>query len=209
MKNWALFAAILFLITLPAYSISGRAVVPSSSLKSSNVTITEGGKKKRKIVFCLSRTPGDAKAVSGGMRFTSYSHTIAALKARRVHGGKLTTYTLLKKAGTSVCKKLSGSPSPTPTPTPQNPNLGNFDLNGNVTNAGKIAFGIPSSLSGNITQGRTLYTSYCTGCHVERTGRSFTNLRTSIAQSPMLFDSTQVTDGMLANITAFLNRFKL
>ncbi len=206
---WALTAAIILLTALPAYAISTRGIVPNSSLKSSTITIKDAGKTKRKVLFCLSKTPGDAKAVSAGMRFTSYSSTIASLKAKKVRGGKLTTYNLLKKAGTPVCKKLSaGSGTPTPTPT-STPSLGNFDLNGNVTSAGKAAFGIPSSLSGNIGQGRSLYGSYCTGCHVERTGKSFSYLRTSIAQSPMLFTSTEITDGMLAHITAFLNRYRL
>ena len=85
---------------------------------------------------------------------------------------------------------------------------GNFDSAGNVTAAGKIAFGIPANLSADITTGKAVYNSYCVGCHVEKTGKSFSFLRTAIAQSPMLYDEAQIPDAKLAQITAYLNRFR-
>ena len=98
----------------------------------------------------------------------------------------------------------SGTPRPTSTPNPG----GNFDANGNVTAAGKAAFGIPSNLSANRSQGQTLHSQWCAGCHGEKTNRSFSSLRSSIAEPTMGFTTAQISDQTLAHITAYLNRFR-
>jgi hypothetical protein len=201
-----MFQKLCFIIAASTIAASSAfaAVVPSSALVSTSVTYKVGSTSKHKVIYCLKRVPGNAKSVTGGLLFTSFATTISQLTARHIGGTQLATFVALNTAGKIACKKAAATiPSPTPTPS----NL-NFDANGNVTPQGKIAFGIPSNLSGNITAGHQLSASYCT-CHVERIGASFPFVRAQIAQPPMLFDSTQITDDMLANIIAYLNRFSL
>lgn len=81
------------------------------------------------------------------------------------------------------------------------------DSEGNVTEAGKTQYGIPSNLSASISGGSSVYEANCVGCHTEYRNRTFTELREEIAKSPMLFDSTDIPDEALANITVYLNRF--
>ncbi|RIL10492.1 MAG: hypothetical protein DCC75_04260, partial [Proteobacteria bacterium] len=107
--------------------------------------------------------------------------------------------------GKIACDAFAGG-GPPPNPT-SSPTSANFDNAGNVTAVGKSLFGIPPHLSGNITLGRSIYNSYCTGCHIERNNRTFPVLRSRIAMSPMLYDSAQIPDDMLANLVAYLNRF--
>jgi len=183
-------------------------VVDSSELLSTRISYKLGTATKNKIIYCLGRMPGDAKGISDGVLFTPIATTIAKLKSRNINGAPFKRQQAIKKAGVSACARLSdgGSAPATPTPTPVG-SSGNFDSNGNVTAKGKTTFGIPSSLSGNISAGKTLTANYC-GCHGERTGRSFSYLRAAIAQPPMYFNSSQITDATLANITAYLNRFR-
>lgn len=149
-------------------------------------------------------------------KFTSYRQLAA--KARQAAGsaqGSRRTALLSKAArhksnarlGDPVCDDgpPGGGGTPTPTPAP-----GNFDLSGNLTEKGKTTFGVPAHLSGNTTTGRALWNGYCAGCHTSEQGnRSFSNLRTAIAGEPMYYTTTEITDVQLANLVAFLNRFRL
>lgn len=101
-----------------------------------------------------------------------------------------------------------GGTTPTPTPTPPSSGTNCFDSSGSATSAGKSKFGIPSSLGANITSGRYAVQSMCSGCHDDELGRTFSNLRTAIAADPMFYTSQDVSDAVLANITAYLNRFR-
>lgn len=98
-----------------------------------------------------------------------------------------------------------GGTQPQPTATPRS--LGNFDSNGNVTAAGKVAFGIPSNLSANLNTGKNVFNTNCTGCHTEKTGRSFSFYKSAITVSPMFI--THLSDQDIANLTAYLRRFEL
>ncbi|MBX7137671.1 MAG: hypothetical protein K1X83_06775 [Oligoflexia bacterium] len=111
---------------------------------------------------------------------------------------KLATITTKSKAGTAACRAGGGNPPP---------QLGNFDLNGNVTPQGKVLFGIPSGLTANIFAGKLVLQANC-GCHEERTGRSFSNLRENTRRFPMGYDEVSLPDAALANLTAYLNRFR-
>lgn len=123
---------------------------------------------------------------------------------------KISSLTDANKLGKGVCAggPPIGGANPTPTPTPSQQSAGNFDMAGNVTSAGKALFGIPSSLNGNIGSGRTLYQAQCSGCHGENLGRSMNQYRSLISQAPMFFDSNEIPDSALANLTAYLNRFR-
>lgn len=107
-------------------------------------------------------------------------------------------------AGKTMCAAgppLGGSPLPLP------PSLGNFDAQGNVTAAGKAVFGIPSALNGNIGMGRSIFESQCS-CHGDMLNRSMPEYRSAISQAPMYFSTSEITDQMLANLTAYLNRYR-
>ena len=158
---------------------------------------------------CLGRTAGTTKKVSSYLLFSSYTDQIRKL-TRRKDKNKKATLTAIAKLATARCKILSTStPTPTPTPTAE-PTFepGNFDSNGNVTEQGKSLFEIPSHLSANISLGRDVYQSYCVGCHIEQVNRTFPYIRTSIANPPMNYNEIDLPDPELANLIAYLNRFR-
>lgn len=150
--------------------------------------------------------------------FLPYATQIKTLKKQaKAASGKKKTKLLAKIASLSAANKkgkgmCAGGPpvggGPTPTPTPGPSSSGNFDSAGNVTAAGKALFGIPSSLNGNIGAGRTLWQAQCAGCHGDKLGRTFSQYRGLISQAPMFFSSSEIPDGSLANLTAYLNRFR-
>jgi hypothetical protein len=124
---------------------------------------------------------------------------------------KLKSLIRLKREVVGVCKEVvppvSATPTPTSTPT-SGTSGGNFDAQGNVTVKGMAIFMIPAGLGANIERGKLVYDLNCTGCHVAKTGRPFTTLRTKIAEAPMDFDSSEIPDASLADLTAYLNRFR-
>ncbi|MCO6431881.1 MAG: cytochrome c [Deltaproteobacteria bacterium] len=167
---------------------------------------------------------GTGQSLSNGALFTPGYTKVKDLKSKfkKATGSKRTS---LKKKLDKLNKKVKSddkicaegpdseppvvAPTPTqaPTATPT-PGSGNFDSNGNVTSAGKAAFGIPSSLNANRESGRSIYNASCKGCHVtEEQGKSFSFYKIAIQSSPMfIFDKS---DGDVAHLTAYLNRFKL
>ena len=77
--------------------------------------------------------------------------------------------------------------------------IGPFDSNGNTN-----SFGIPSGLTGNISQGRRVWNRDCASHHSERgTGYSFRRLKQAV-EGPLMRLSVPNRD--LANLTAYLNR---
>ena len=100
------------------------------------------------------------------------------------------------------------NPTPVPTRTPT-PTTGNFDGSGNVTAAGKALFGIPSNLSANVSAGRSAWQFGCQGCHgSEKLNKTFSSYRALLKASPMFIFENDVPDSELANLTAYLNRFR-
>lgn len=159
------------------------------------------------------------KVLSSG-RVSSIAKQIRAVRSalERAQGAKKTSLlkklkslTRLKREVIGICNEgdSSGSGTPTPTTTPTGTSGGNFDVQGNVTAKGIATFLIPAGLSANIDRGKLVYELNCTGCHVAKTGYPFTALRTKIAVAPMDFDSSEITDASLADLTAYLNRFRL
>jgi hypothetical protein len=186
-------------------------IVSSAQVVSTSISYKISGKTKTKTIYCLGKVPGTVRSISEGLLFTPIATTIAKLKAKKITGIKLQTQIAIKKSGAKACAQLVPGSSPTPsngaTPTPTlSPS--NFTGTGDVTASGKAVFKIPSNLTANISKGRALSASYCS-CHTDKLGKTFPVLRTSIAVAPMYFDSTQITDQMLADITAYLNRYNL
>ena len=207
LRTFAALGVSLFMAN-EVYAVSRTQVVESSELTSTKISYKVEGRTKSKTIYCLKKVPGDAKSVSGGVLFTPVATTIAKMKAKKIRGTKLNAQIAIKKAGTSACTKLQNGTSPTPTPTPSQIGGGNFDGSGNTTPKGNTAFGIPSGITGNITSGKTTFSTYCS-CHGSLSAKTFPYLRTRIAQDPMNFDSTQIPDSVLADVTAYLNRFSL
>lgn len=105
----------------------------------------------------------------------------AASSKKSAIQAKIDKLKLQSKSGAAACKMAGTGPLRTPTPIP-----GNFDSEGNVTAAGKANFGIPENLSGNTETGRQLSDVHtCTGCHEERTDRSYSNLVSAVPFEPM------------------------
>lgn len=194
----ALFAASLMLFATFLCG-AGSTVVPKSSVRNVTVKYKVSNQSYKKRIQCYRTTPGIAKSVTGGLRFTSFAKIISDLKAKRASSRDVETNKQLNSAG----KKACASSTPAPTPTPEQ---GNFDGAGNLTAKGKIAFGVPDNLSGNITAGGAISRSYCT-CHEERLGREFYSVRSAITQPPMSFTTGEISDQTLADLIAYLNRF--
>ena len=204
LKNFVLLILCLSVLFVSVENVrAGSQVVTTKQLKETSVVYN----RKREKVFCLKTTPGGIKTTNSKITFTSFATTLSKTSKTRAK----TQYTRLQalvKLGTAECKKILAVPTPTPTPIPTATPTGNFDFQGNVTPTGKLLFGIPSALQANITVGKTVFNAKCFGCHVERTGRTFLDIRTNIKQPPMLYDEVQIPDADLANLIAYLNRFR-
>ena len=205
LKKIVVAGAIILTTYTFVLAATSSTIVPIGSLKSTSITIRVNGHSIKKLIYCLGKTPGTAKVVPGAMSFTPFASILRDYKAKRISGTKLTTNTQLNSVGKRACVKLDILPIPTQTPIPLPP--GNFDSAGNLTDKGKVTFGVASTLTGNISEGKALSNSYCS-CHGERLGAKFPEVRNAIFQPPMFFDSNQITDPMLANIIAYLNRFQ-
>lgn len=111
-----------------------------------------------------------------------------------------------------------GNPTPTPTPTPVPTQIGNplsCFQNGGNTKPG--CFSIPSGLTGNVSQGASLWNnggtspffSSCKGCHgadSSKYGRNFNQLKSSF-NNPAYGMGINPSDSQIAHLTAYLNRF--
>lgn len=87
-------------------------------------------------------------------------------------------------------------------------NENNFDSNGDVTANGKALFQIPSNLSANVSRGQIIFQEYCTGCHMEQRNLTFPYYRNAIAGPPMSYNENDLPDQELADLVAWLNRFR-
>lgn len=189
---------ILYFAAFPPLSFAATKTVRMNQLKETSVKYK--GKKER--VFCLSLTPGSIRKQGSSIRFTPFADTLKRTNSRKDPKG-YAKYKALVSLGKTECKRISrATPRPTPTPT------GNFDVYGDVTEAGRILFGIPAGLPANVSQGRLVQDSTCTGCHAERTNWTFPNVRSRIALAPMYIDSNELPDTELAHLIAYLNRFR-
>ena len=115
----------------------------------------------------------------------------------------------LLRASESACREISapGDSPPPPSPTPD-PNEGLYLPNGDITTSGKIFLGIPLSLSANIFEGLERWQANCLGCHEERRKDTFAELRAAISQPPMYYTEPNLSDETLADIMAYVSRFR-
>jgi len=159
--------------------------------------------------------------------FLPQSASIKALqvKAKKASGSAKTKLLTRIKAATKkrksddiVCAPgMGGEVTPTPTPISSNPEptdpgtIAYFDSSKNVTEEGKVLMKIPSQLVANLDRGKSLFLNTCNGCHSSRgepVNYTFDKLRMKIAISPMFFTTSSITDPQLADLTAYLNRFR-
>lgn len=188
-----IFTAVILAAAFPAVSFC-------ATLTAVQITYTLNFEVKSRNIYCSGKVPGE---MTKG-KFASFASKIKKIKTSGIGKKKLPLFRALKSAGSPACQSI---PSATPTPTPA-PAPGNFDSNGNVSAQGKALFGIPSELSGNISEGRTFYLLQCNGCHGDKLNKTFSQLRSAISASPMFFDTSQVPDPDLADVTAYVNRFR-
>ena len=129
--------------------------------------------------------------------------TSSAAKSRLE--SKLTRAKATLTAGKRVC---TGSPQPTPTPDTGGGAM--YDRLGNMTAAGKAAFGVPSNLSASVNSGIGVWNNTCKGCHqtspMALSIKTFPLIRARIQLSPMSFSiPAEVTEQMIADVVAFAN----
>jgi cytochrome c553 len=173
--------------------------------------------------------PGELRSNS----FISYQSQIKKLRANLVRSTEPKRTTIQRKIKTAKAKNreykalceagpnnYSGGVTPTIAPKPttgstipvvnptKNPSAPNFDANGNVTSTGRELFQIPVAVSANMQRGKVVQENLCGTCHLERTNRTFSYLRFRTAQDPMFFDQVTLSDQDLADLTAYLNRFR-
>jgi len=209
----------------------GTTVDTIFQVKSGGKTITCGGPIKNKYHPGRTKKIGDTTVLilfSEDLKVQKAKYKTAKKAADKKKISKTIDALLLKiKLQKKICAAGPNGSSPTatptqgpggsnpgpvptatrtPTPTPR-PSSGNFDNSGNTTAAGNTKFGIPSNLTGNISQGSSVYSNNCKGCHSgETTGHSFSYYKSSIQASPMFIFN--LSDGQLANLTAYLRRFE-
>jgi len=217
------FLLFFVLVFMGASESQSQTLVEQGELTSTTVTVSLSGLDSAREIYCLRTTPGQAKRRSGTkLLFTPYSTLVRNLARTKPGSAQLTLFRQLASKGKVACKSVPPAPTPTPgasptatpapvataTPTPA-PQTGNFDAQGNVTAAGRVAFGIPSGVTANVSRGKTVAQSFCTGCHSEKTNRTYSYLDQSIRSSPMLYDDSQLSrPQQLADLTAYLNRFR-
>ncbi|MBN8550881.1 MAG: DUF1800 family protein [Deltaproteobacteria bacterium] len=81
-------------------------LIQQSDVFANTVSVKIGKKRKNAIVYCLDKTPGGVKESSQGLVFTSFSKSLAALKAKRITSGtKVATLKALQKQGAKICAK--------------------------------------------------------------------------------------------------------
>ncbi len=200
----------LFAAVTPAQAV---VIVDLSALVQMEVNTATGAVK---TLFCNGKIPGQAKISSTTARFSTFAELLKIdKKKRKQNKKKIAQLADLNKRGKIVC---SGGVLPTPTPRPDvtptprptatpSSGGGNFDANGNVTAQGKTAFGIPSSLSGNVSVGQGVFSQNCQGCHSsnENVNKTFSQYKSIIGAAPMFIN---LSDSSLANLVAYMNRFK-
>lgn len=208
MKRTVYFFLIVLLVSSTSFALpSGAVQLLGSDLRQvqSGATVYLCGK------IGISFVPGLMLDQEQSV-FLSYADKIKALKKKLKNANSsqeqklknsIKKFKAKKAAAEPLCMIFNNSGGDSNLPP-------NFDSLGNVTSAGKALFGIPQDLPADITTGKAIFTENCTGCHTDqgRLNRSFSNYREAIAQAPMFFNSQEVPDSMLAQITAYLNRFR-
>ncbi len=195
---------VIILLALIMCAVPVRAATPYY-LSSSELFVKQASTGTYNCGYIASRWLSGS--LTGTAFYTNKSKVQDLTKKVRASSGskreklqkKLDLLKLKTSRGDKACKD---GPASTPTPS------GNFDSSGNVTAQGKSVFGIPASLSANVSQGKTANNLMCAGCHGERLNYSFTQLRSVTSASPMFFTSNDLSDATLANITAYLNRYR-
>lgn len=220
---------ILFVSLITGFPLASfsQSTPLSETLVSTTITVTVKGKNSSHTIFCRVGVPGTATQRGEQFKFTSYAALISNTRKKSPTSKKLPLFRAILKVGRNVCKEIGTTPPITGTPTSPlppappaasptatpivaptaTPPTGNFDNRGNVTEKGKLAFGIPSHLSGNVTAGKQVVTSFCAGCHQERIGYSYSAIDTAIRRAPMLYDESSISRQQLADLVAYLNRF--
>jgi hypothetical protein len=225
-KTLGLILFISLITGLPLTSYS-QSMPPSEELVSTTITVTVRGKNSSHTIFCRGGVPGIAKQRGDKFKFTSYAALVSSTRKKTPTSKKLPLLRAILKEGRNECREISTTPPVTGTPTAPippappvasptatpivaptaTPLTGNFDNRGNVTEKGKLTFGIPSHLSGNVTAGKQVVASFCAGCHQERIGYSYPAIDSAIRRAPMLYDESSISRQQLADLVAYLNRF--
>lgn len=93
--------------------------------------------------------------------------------------------------------KPTAVPGKTPTVRP-----GNFDNNGDTQ-----AFGIPKGTTGNISRGRSVWSSTCSNCHAEseKTNKSYGTISSAVKRIPEM-KNLGISVQQTADLAAYLNR---
>ena len=183
-------------------------------------------KTKPTIICCNEKVPGFLDANNPASEFISLKEK----RSKALKNGKLKKALELKRyllEARPLCRSFvpgegiptpigTINPIPTATATPVTP-AKNFDNQGNVTDAGKDCFRIPRALSANVLEGSQHVNQYCVTCHGPNLldvpnailfDREFTFTRERTRVSPMNFNEQSLTDDVLADIAAFLNRYR-
>jgi hypothetical protein len=165
-------------------------------------------KNKREVqvsIFCKGAIPGNTRTTRNlELRFIPLSKKLRNAKrqlqqnpANKKIGKRFKNLRALNKAARSACSQGGGSGG------------AYFDnLTGDLTQNGRIVFGIPNGFSGNIITGQQIWSQNCVGCHEERRTLTFSELRSAISQPPMNYTSEFLSDAQLAQIMTYISRFR-
>jgi hypothetical protein len=217
-------------MVLPDYALAQRISRPiqvnESEVDSRLATIIVRRRSQSQVIQCYNYIPGLTRLRRAKLMFTPFKLTLKNLKKTQAKAAKIARFRQLQRVGKALCA-VAATPTPTPptatpppnvgtptpTPTPRPPR---FDSNGDVTEAGRVAFGIPDGLPANQAMGQAILVNTCLDCHDER-GHFYTfqalRERTSAPEmgfGPDLipgFPQLWLPDESLAHLVAWLNRF--
>lgn len=194
-------AALVFSTTVFAEPVSEQITVSPNQIYS---VFADGD-----VFYCaIINSAAEAGVLKGinGNRFVTFRKKVKTLRRRDRTTGltkagrrKLRATRSLMISGNEAC----GSNAP------DNPVVERtFDALGNVTATGRQTLMIPEGLPANLYQGKVVFDRHCVGCHEGQTNRTFPAYRTRTSQEPMFFTEEVLPDEELANLTAYLNRFR-
>lgn len=197
------------------------------------IAVENGAKIQSADICCKGQIAGKVHKRNGFITLKSMQKT-AKKKKKLAQQKKLKR---LMKSAKNYCKQVVehrptqtptpvGTAQPTPNSTPQPTPISsptptgelNFDENTNVTETGKECFKIPSYLQANANRGTLAVDRACTGCHgthlftiPEATlyDRDFAYVSQRIREAPMSITEDWVNENDVADIVAFLNRFRI
>lgn len=205
------------LVCLSCVALTG---IEGQNYSTTEISFQVARRVVQKEIACLGAEPGTIRVIQESSFFRPTKRKLRKRRrARKIDPSaknirRFKRVRAFYRAGRSACAQNSvattpeSSPSPTATPV-ATPVLQRFFTNtGELTELGRETFEIPNGLAANVNDGQLVWRAYCQGCHEERPRATFSELRLAISLEPMYYTEELLPDSELAQIMAYLSRFR-